>query len=146
VRGTSIRMSVAFRDSTVTGTGASVSGSIADTDAVAPSRPPTSVRRFGAARYRPGMGIVSWAVWGLFVGAVARLLLPGRQRIGILWTMVLGVVGSLVGGFIASELLNLGGSSDFGFRSFLIAVGASFVLLALAERLGAARGRREARR
>jgi uncharacterized membrane protein YeaQ/YmgE (transglycosylase-associated protein family) len=99
-----------------------------------------------STRYGHAMGIVSWAVWGLVVGAVARLLLPGRQGIGILWTMVLGVVGSLVGGFIASELLNLGGSGDFGFRSFLIAVGASFVLLALAERLGPARGRREARR
>ena len=92
------------------------------------------------------MGIVGWAVWGLFVGAVARLLLPGRQKIGILWTVVLGVAGSLIGGFVASELLNLGGRNDFGFRSFLIAVAGSFVLLAIAERLRTANERREAPR
>jgi uncharacterized membrane protein YeaQ/YmgE (transglycosylase-associated protein family) len=88
------------------------------------------------------VGIVSWAVWGLFVGAVARLLLPGRQKIGILWTIVLGVAGSLVGGFIATELLNVGDSDNFDFGSFLIAVAASVALLAIAERLRAANERR----
>jgi len=33
------------------------------------------------------MGIISWAIWGLFVGLLARLLIPGRQPIGILWTI-----------------------------------------------------------
>jgi uncharacterized membrane protein YeaQ/YmgE (transglycosylase-associated protein family) len=89
------------------------------------------------------MGIVSWAVWGLFVGAVARLLLPGRQKIGILWTIALGVAGSLIGGFVATGLLDIGDSDNFDFGSFLIAVGASVALLAVAERLSAARERRE---
>ncbi|MFN2616232.1 MAG: GlsB/YeaQ/YmgE family stress response membrane protein [Thermoleophilaceae bacterium] len=89
------------------------------------------------------MGIISWAVWGLFVGAIARLLLPGRQKIGILWTIVLGVAGSLIGGFVATELLNVGDSNDFDFGSFLIAVGASVALLAIVERVTAARDRRE---
>jgi uncharacterized membrane protein YeaQ/YmgE (transglycosylase-associated protein family) len=89
------------------------------------------------------MGIVSWAVWGLVVGAVARLLLPGRQKIGILWTVALGVAGSLVGGFVATGLLNIGDSDDFDFGSFLIAVAGSFVLLAISERFLASRDRRE---
>jgi uncharacterized membrane protein YeaQ/YmgE (transglycosylase-associated protein family) len=89
------------------------------------------------------MGIVAWAVWGLFVGAVARLLLPGRQKIGILWTIALGVAGSLVGGFVATGLLNIGDSDDFDFGSFLIAVAGSAVLLAISERLFTARERRE---
>lgn len=45
--------------------------------------------------------IISWAVFGLIVGAVARLLYPGRQPMGILMTMVLGIIGSFLGGFIA---------------------------------------------
>jgi uncharacterized membrane protein YeaQ/YmgE (transglycosylase-associated protein family) len=89
------------------------------------------------------MGIVSWAVWGLVVGAVARLLLPGRQKIGILWTIALGVAGSLIGGFIATQLLSVGDSDNFDFGSFLIAVAGSFVLLAISERMFAARERRE---
>jgi uncharacterized membrane protein YeaQ/YmgE (transglycosylase-associated protein family) len=86
------------------------------------------------------VGIISWVVWGLFVGAVARLLLPGRQAIGIAWTILLGVIGSLVGGFLSTEVLDIADSDDFDFGSFLIAVGVSIVLLTLAERLG----RREA--
>jgi uncharacterized membrane protein YeaQ/YmgE (transglycosylase-associated protein family) len=80
------------------------------------------------------MGIIAWALWGLFVGAVARFLLPGRQNIGIVLTMALGVVGSLVGGFIATSALHISDSDHFDFGSFLIAVGTSVVLLAVWER------------
>jgi uncharacterized membrane protein YeaQ/YmgE (transglycosylase-associated protein family) len=45
--------------------------------------------------------IISWAIFGLIVGAIARLLYPGRQAMGLLATMCLGIVGSLVGGFIS---------------------------------------------
>lgn len=45
--------------------------------------------------------ILVWAVFGLVVGAIARLLYPGRQPIGLLATMILGIVGSFVGGLIA---------------------------------------------
>ncbi|HUQ72768.1 MAG TPA: GlsB/YeaQ/YmgE family stress response membrane protein [Planctomycetaceae bacterium] len=45
--------------------------------------------------------IVVWCVFGLIVGFVARALYPGRQPMGVGMTMVLGIVGSLVGGFIA---------------------------------------------
>ena len=48
--------------------------------------------------------MVGFIVFGLFVGALARLLLPGRQRIGLLWTLILGLVGSVVGGTLASYL------------------------------------------
>jgi uncharacterized membrane protein YeaQ/YmgE (transglycosylase-associated protein family) len=75
------------------------------------------------------MGIISWAIWGLFVGLLARLLMPGRQPIGILWTMLLGVVGSLIGGFIATEVLNIADNDEFDFGSFLIAVFTSAALL-----------------
>jgi uncharacterized membrane protein YeaQ/YmgE (transglycosylase-associated protein family) len=45
--------------------------------------------------------LLSWALFGLIVGAIARFLYPGRQPMSILMTMVLGVVGSFVGGFIS---------------------------------------------
>jgi uncharacterized membrane protein YeaQ/YmgE (transglycosylase-associated protein family) len=86
------------------------------------------------------MGIFSWIIWGVVVGAVARLLVRGRQPIGLLWTMLLGIAGSLIGGFIATEVLDIADSDEFDFGSFLIAVGASFVLLTLYVRVERSRG------
>jgi uncharacterized membrane protein YeaQ/YmgE (transglycosylase-associated protein family) len=80
------------------------------------------------------MGFLSWIFWGLFVGAIARLLLPGRQSIGIIWTIALGVAGSLLGGLLATQVLDIADSDEFDFGSFLIAVGASVLLLAVASR------------
>ena len=81
------------------------------------------------------MGIISWAVWGLFVGMFARLLLPGRQRLGILLTIAIGIGGSLIGGFIATEALDIGDNDEFDFGSFIIAVGTSVALLAIFDRV-----------
>lgn len=78
------------------------------------------------------MGIVSWIFWGMFVGAVARLLLPGKHKIGVVWTILLGVAGSVVGGFVATEVIDIADSDEFDFGSFLIAVGASVGLLSVA--------------
>ena len=50
--------------------------------------------------------IISWCVFGLIVGAIARFLMPGAQRMGCLMTIVLGVVGSFVGGAISSFLFS----------------------------------------
>ena len=88
------------------------------------------------------MAIISWAIWGLFVGALARLLRKGRQPIGLLWTMILGVAGSLIGGFIATDLLHIADHDHFDLGSFLIAVAASFALLALWEPFERRRQRR----
>ena len=81
------------------------------------------------------MGILTWLVWGLFVGALARLLFPGRQRLGIVMTLVLGVVGSLLGGFVATEVLGIADFDDADFGSFVIAVVTSVALLAVYERV-----------
>lgn len=78
------------------------------------------------------MGIISWIFWGLFVGAVARLLLPKKQKIGFVWTILLGVAGSVLGGFLATEVIDIADSDDFDFGSFLIAVGGSVLILAIA--------------
>jgi len=81
------------------------------------------------------MGIVTWLVWGLFVGALARLLLPGSHRIGIGMTVILGVVGSLLGGFVATEALGIADSDEADFGSFVIAVISSVALLAVYSRV-----------
>jgi uncharacterized membrane protein YeaQ/YmgE (transglycosylase-associated protein family) len=81
------------------------------------------------------VGILTWALWGLFVGLFARLLKPGRQRVGIVLTMALGVAGSLIGGFVATEWLEIADADEFDFGSFVIAVAASVLLLAVWDRV-----------
>jgi uncharacterized membrane protein YeaQ/YmgE (transglycosylase-associated protein family) len=81
------------------------------------------------------MGILTWLMWGLFVGALARLLLPGRQAIGLIMTVVLGVAGSLLGGFVATEALGIADSDEADFGSFVIAVVTSVALLAVYARV-----------
>jgi len=74
--------------------------------------------------------VISWTVFGLIVGAIARLLVPGEQSIGILGTMLLGVVGSFVGGFIGALLFDgeIALSNPAGWIGGII--GAVIVLLA----------------
>jgi len=81
------------------------------------------------------MGILSWILWGLFVGAFARLLKPGRQAIGFWFTILLGIAGSVLGGLLATKVLHIADSDNFDLGSFLIAVGTSVVLLAVWERV-----------
>ena len=52
--------------------------------------------------------LIGWAVFGLIAGAIARLLVPGKQSMGIIMTMILGIVGSMVGGFVWALLFNGG--------------------------------------
>lgn len=52
------------------------------------------------------MGIILFLVFGLVVGFLARAIMPGAQKMGLLATMLLGVVGSFIGGFIGALLTN----------------------------------------
>lgn len=71
------------------------------------------------------MGIIAWLLVGLLAGALARLIVPGRDPMGLLATLVLGLVGSFVGGFLARVLF---GDSD-GVGLFGATVGAVIVLV-----------------
>jgi uncharacterized membrane protein YeaQ/YmgE (transglycosylase-associated protein family) len=77
---------------------------------------------------------------GLIIGALARLLLPGRQRIGIALTLLLGVLGALIGGLVASYL-GTGDIWELNVLGFIVAVLASVGLLAIAEAAGLGRPR-----
>lgn len=74
------------------------------------------------------MGILSWIVFGLLAGLVAKLLMPGRDPGGFFVTILIGIAGALVGGFIA-RALGMGDISGFNLGSFLIAVAGSIILL-----------------
>jgi uncharacterized membrane protein YeaQ/YmgE (transglycosylase-associated protein family) len=74
------------------------------------------------------MTILGWIVFGLVVGAVAKLIMPGRDPGGIIVTMLLGIVGALVGGFIG-RALNMYGPNDTA--GFLMATAGAIVVLAI---------------
>lgn len=57
-------------------------------------------------------GIISWCLFGLIIGAIARFLMPGRQSMGWLMTIGLGIAGSFAGGFIGSLLSGSGGEMN----------------------------------
>ena len=76
------------------------------------------------------MGIIAWIVLGLIAGAIAKAIYPGHQGGGFLATTGLGIVGAVVGGFLA-DALRIGGPSVAGFSLWSIAlavVGALVVL------------------
>lgn len=75
------------------------------------------------------MGIISWIVLGLIAGSIAKAILPGKTGGGWLTTLVVGVVGALVGGFLGSAILHIGLGGFFELRTWLLAVGGSIVVL-----------------
>jgi uncharacterized membrane protein YeaQ/YmgE (transglycosylase-associated protein family) len=52
--------------------------------------------------------IIAWLIIGLVIGALARLLVPGRQHIGVLATMLIGIVAALIGGLLTTAILGAG--------------------------------------
>jgi uncharacterized membrane protein YeaQ/YmgE (transglycosylase-associated protein family) len=76
------------------------------------------------------MAIISWIVFGLIVGVLAKLIMPGRDPGGIIITTILGIVGALIGGFIAVQL-GFGDVTGFDMRSFIVAIIGALLLLAL---------------
>ena len=76
------------------------------------------------------MGILAWIVVGLLAGALAKALMPGDDPGGIILTMLLGIVGALVGGWLAVTIgFADSGVSGFDIRSILIATVGAIVLL-----------------
>lgn len=76
------------------------------------------------------MGIFSWIIMGLIVGVVAKVLMPGKDPEGFIITVLIGIGGAFVGGFIGS-FLGFGTVTGFNVTSILLAVGGALVLLFL---------------
>jgi uncharacterized membrane protein YeaQ/YmgE (transglycosylase-associated protein family) len=86
--------------------------------------------------------MIGFIIAGLVIGALARLIKPGRQNLGLLATLLLGLVGSVIGGVVAS-LLGTGNIFELNFLGFIVAVIASVLLVGTAEAIA---GRRSVRR
>jgi uncharacterized membrane protein YeaQ/YmgE (transglycosylase-associated protein family) len=74
------------------------------------------------------MGFISWIVFGLVAGLIAKFLMPGRDPGGFIITILLGIVGAVIGGFIGNAL-GFGGVSGFNIHSFIVAVLGALILL-----------------
>jgi uncharacterized membrane protein YeaQ/YmgE (transglycosylase-associated protein family) len=75
------------------------------------------------------MGIISWIIFGLIAGALAKWIMPGKDPGGMIITIILGVVGAFVGGYVGT-LLGMGSVDGFDIRSLFIAVLGAIILLA----------------
>ncbi|PAS88260.1 GlsB/YeaQ/YmgE family stress response membrane protein [Escherichia coli] len=67
------------------------------------------------------MGILSWIIFGLIAGILAKWIMPGKDGGGFFMTILLGIVGAVVGGWI-STLFGFGKVDGFNFGSFVVAV------------------------
>ena len=79
--------------------------------------------------------MIGFIVFGLVVGVVARLLVPGRQHLGIVMTLVLGVIGSVVGGVVANAL-GTGDVFELNFVGSVVAIVTAVVLIVVGDRVG----------
>jgi uncharacterized membrane protein YeaQ/YmgE (transglycosylase-associated protein family) len=74
------------------------------------------------------MGILSWILLGLIVGALAKWIMPGPDPGGMIITILLGIAGAFIGGYLAT-LLGLGTVNGFNFGSLIIAIAGALLLL-----------------
>jgi uncharacterized membrane protein YeaQ/YmgE (transglycosylase-associated protein family) len=74
------------------------------------------------------MGVLSWILFGLIVGVIAKLLMPGRDPGGIVVTIVLGIVGAVLGGFLGRQLGFYAEGEPVG---YLVSIGGAIILLVL---------------
>lgn len=77
------------------------------------------------------MGIIGWIVLGLIAGAIAKAIMPGKDPGGIFITLLLGVVGALIGGFVGSAIFGVGLKNFWSIQTWLVAIIGSIVVLAI---------------
>ena len=75
------------------------------------------------------MGFIGWIVLGLIAGAIAKAIMPGKQGGGILVTLLLGVVGAVLGGWIGSAIFGVGIDEFWSLASWLLAIGGALIVL-----------------
>jgi uncharacterized membrane protein YeaQ/YmgE (transglycosylase-associated protein family) len=91
------------------------------------------------------MQVLGLILIGIVIGVIARLILPGRQHIGALVTILLGIGGALVGGIVASAI-GEGNIWELNFVGTVVGIIAAILLIAVAEGVGVGADRRPARR
>lgn len=88
------------------------------------------------------MGFLAFLLLGLIAGAIAKLILPGKQGGGWIVTLLLGVIGAVLGGWIGSLIFNVGLNGFFDLSTWLLAIGGALIVLLL---WGAITGRKSRR-
>lgn len=73
-------------------------------------------------------GILSWVVFGLLAGIIAICIMPGKEHMGIFMTIILGIIGALIGG-VVSTALGFGKVDGFNIYSIAIATVGSIIVL-----------------
>ncbi|HEV7830486.1 MAG TPA: GlsB/YeaQ/YmgE family stress response membrane protein [Pseudonocardiaceae bacterium] len=77
------------------------------------------------------MGFLGWIVLGLIAGALAKLIMPGDDPGGIIVTMLLGIIGAVVGGFLGSRFFGRGLETFWNLQTWIVAIIGSLILLAI---------------
>lgn len=77
------------------------------------------------------MGILTWILVGLIAGVLAKIAMPGPDPGGIILTIVIGIVGALIGGFVVNRLLGGPNVTGFNLPSVLVATLGAIILLAV---------------
>ena len=80
------------------------------------------------------MGFITWIILGLIVGILAKWIMPGKDPGGFFITILLGIAGAFVGGFIGSRI-GFGSVTGFDIRSLVLAVGGAIIILAVYRKL-----------
>ena len=75
------------------------------------------------------MGFFSFLLLGLIAGAIAKLIIPGKQGGGWLVTLLLGVVGAFIGGWLGGILFNANLEEFFSLQTWALAIGGSIIVL-----------------
>ncbi|MCD6064392.1 MAG: GlsB/YeaQ/YmgE family stress response rane protein [Flavipsychrobacter sp.] len=76
------------------------------------------------------MGVLAWIVFGLIAGLIAKAMHPGKDPGGWILTIIIGIIGAVLGGWVGTAV-GWGDVDGFNFRSFLLAIGGSVLLLAI---------------
>jgi len=80
------------------------------------------------------MGWLSWIVFGLIAGIIAKFIMPGRDPGGFIITIIIGILGAVLGGWLATQF-GMGDVTGFDIRSFVIAVVGALILLFIYRRI-----------
>lgn len=75
--------------------------------------------------------IIGWIIFGAIAGGIAKLLMPGRDPGGFFVTVLLGIAGAVVGGFVGRAIWGSPGANDWSIGSFVLAIAGAILLLAL---------------
>jgi uncharacterized membrane protein YeaQ/YmgE (transglycosylase-associated protein family) len=86
------------------------------------------LREIPAGRERV-MGFIAFIILGLIAGAIAKAILPGRQGGGWIATLILGVVGAILGGWLGSAIFGVGLNEFWSLSTWLLAIGGAIIVL-----------------